>query len=109
MKPRDIRDLVWFSEDEARHETLYESEHLWSQVICLQAAQGVGPMTDPTSDAMATVLAGEVAVQVGKSRARMGQWEAVLVPHGEELTVRNASEEPSVVLLVLAPPPAPGV
>ena len=104
MKPRDIRDLVWFSEDEARHETLYESEHLWSQVICLQAAQGVGPMTDPTSDAMATVLAGEVAVQVG-----MGQWEAVLVPHGEELTVRNASDQPSVVLLVLAPPPAPGV
>ena len=109
MKPRDIRDLVWFSEDEARHETLYESEHLWSQVICLQAAQGVGPMTDQTSDAMATVLAGAVAVQVGKSRARLGQWEAVLVPHGEELTVRNASDEPSVVLLVLAPPPAPAV
>ena len=107
MKPRDIRDLVWFSEDEARHETLFESEHLWSQVVCLQRAQGVGPMTDATSDAIATVLAGAVAVQVGKGRSRMGQWEAVLVPHGQELTIRNASDEPSVVLLVLAPPPAP--
>jgi hypothetical protein len=29
----------------------------------------------------------------------------VAVPAGEELTIRNASEEPSVVLLVLAPPP----
>ncbi len=36
----------------------------------------------------------------------MRQWESALVPAGEELTLRNASEEPSVVLLVLAPPPA---
>ena len=106
MKPRDIRDLVWFAEDEARHETLFESDQLWSQVVCLQGSQGVGPMTDETSDAIATVLAGEVAAQVGKTRARMAQWDAVLVPHGEGLTLRNASDEPSVVLLVLAPPPA---
>jgi mannose-6-phosphate isomerase-like protein (cupin superfamily) len=52
------------------------------------------------------VLAGTVATQVGKGRARMGQWESVLVPAGQELTVRNASEEPAVVLLVAAPPPS---
>jgi len=107
MKPRDIRDLVWFADDEARHETLFESEQLWSQVICLQGSQGVGPLTDDAADAIATVLAGAVAAQVGKSRSRMAQWDAVLVPHGEGLTLRNASDEPSVVLLVLAPPPAP--
>jgi glyoxylate utilization-related uncharacterized protein len=109
MKPRDIRDLVWFADDAARHETLFETEHLWAQVVCLQGAQGAGPMIDDAADAMATVLAGEVAVQVGKSRARMGQWETLLVPHGEELTIRNASAEPSVVLLTLSPPPAPPV
>ena len=108
MKPRDIRDLVWFSEDAPRHDTLFESEQLWAQVVCLQNAQSLGPMSDPAADAMATVLAGEVAVQVGKSRARMGQWETVLVAHGDELTIRNASAEPSVVLLTLAPPPADG-
>jgi glyoxylate utilization-related uncharacterized protein len=109
MKPRDIRDLVWFADDEARHETLFESEHLWSQVVCLQGAQTFGPVTDETSDAIATVLAGEVAAQVGKGRSRMAQWETVLVPHGAELMLRNASPEPAVVLLVLAPPPAPAV
>jgi hypothetical protein len=36
----------------------------------------------------------------------MKQWEAVDVPAGLELTVRNASEEPSVVLLMVAPPPS---
>ncbi len=107
MQPRDIRDLVWFADDEARHETLFESAHLWAQVVCLQGSQGFGPVTDQTSDAIATVLAGEVAVQLGKGRGRMSQWEAVQIPHGEELTLRNASQEPAVVLLVLAPPPAP--
>jgi hypothetical protein len=31
----------------------------------------------------------------------------VLVPAALELTLANASEEPSVVLIVAAPPPAP--
>ena len=52
------------------------------------------------------VLSGEVAAQVGRDRARMRQWASVTVPAGDELTLRNASAEPSVVLLVLAPPPS---
>ena len=107
MKTRDIRDLVHFSDDEPRRLTLFESSHLWSEVLCIQGAQHVGPILDRESDAMVAVLSGEVAAQVGSRRARMRQWESVLVPAGEELTVRNASAEPSVVLLVLAPPPAP--
>jgi glyoxylate utilization-related uncharacterized protein len=106
VKPRDIRDLVWFAEDEPRRETLFESERIWSQVICLQGSQGAGPLADAEADAVVTVLAGQVAAQVGRSRARMGQWESALVERGQELTLRNASAEPSVVLLVLAPPPA---
>jgi hypothetical protein len=35
----------------------------------------------------------------------MKQWASATVPAGDELTIRNASPEPSVVLLVLAPPP----
>ncbi len=109
MKPRDIRDLVHFSDDEPRHETLFESEHLWSEVICLQSAQGLGPMTDAASDAVLLVLSGEIATQVGKSRERMKQWESLLVPAGSELTLKNASEDPSVVLLIAAPPPTPTI
>lgn len=106
MKPRDLRDLVHFSDDEARHETLFESEHLWSEVICIQGSQGLGPMSDPASDAVLAVLSGEVAAQVDKDRSRMKQWESVLVPAGAQLTIRNASGDPAVLLLVAAPPPA---
>ena len=106
MKTRSLTDLVHFTDDGPRTEVLTETSRLWSQVVCLQGAQGVGPMTDADADGIVMVLAGEVAVQVGKGRARMRQWETVTVPAGAALTLRNASEEPGVVLLVLAPPPA---
>ena len=106
MKTLDIRDLVAFSDDEARRRTLLESEHLWSEIVCLQGSQGHGPLRDDGADGILVVLAGEVATQVGKGRARMKQWETVEVPAGLELTFRNASVAPSVVLLVVAPPPA---
>jgi len=106
VKTLDIRDLVHFSDDEPRRQTLVEGERLWSEIVCLQQAQGVGPIRDDESDGILVVLAGEVAEQVGKGRARMKQWEAVDVPAGLELTIRNASEEPAVVLVVVAPPPS---
>ena len=82
MNTLDIRDLVRFSEDEPRRTTLTEAERLWSEVVCLQGAQGVGPLRDEASDGLLVVLAGRVAAQVGKGRARMGQWESVVVPAG---------------------------
>lgn len=105
MKTLDIRDLVHFSEDEPRRRTLAEGERLWSEVVCLQGSQGIGPLRDDASDGLLVVLSGRIAAQVGKGRARMAQWESVMIPAGIELTVRNASEEPAVVLLVVAPPP----
>jgi glyoxylate utilization-related uncharacterized protein len=106
MQPRTVTDLVYFNEETARTEVLHETERLFSQVICLQGAQGVGPMSDAAADGLVVVLSGEVAAQVGRSRDRLRQWASVVVTAGDELTLRNASKEPSVVLLVLAPPPA---
>jgi glyoxylate utilization-related uncharacterized protein len=105
VKTRNLTDLVYFDEGAARTEVLYETERMWTQVICMQGSQGLGPMTDENADGLVAVLSGRVSVQIGKGRARMRQWEVVLVPKGEDLTIRNASDEPSVVLLVLAPPP----
>ena len=105
MKTRDIRDLVHFTDDGPRTEVLYETPQLFSQVVCLQGSQSHGPVVDERADGIATVLSGEVAAQVGSGRSRMTQWEAVVVPAGEPLTLRNASPEPAVVLLVVAPPP----
>ena len=105
MNLKDLRDLVHFSEDGPHHETAFESDHLWSEVVCLERAQELGPISDRDSDAICVLLAGEVAIQVDRGRKRVRQWDAVLVPAGSELTLRNASVEPAVILLVAAPPP----
>jgi quercetin dioxygenase-like cupin family protein len=107
MKTRNLTDLIHFTDDAPRTEVLVETGKLWSQVVCLQGAQGIGPMRDDDADGLVVVLAGEIAAQVGKGRARMRQWETVTVPAGEDLTMRNASADPGVVLLILSPPPAP--
>lgn len=107
MEHRDLRELVRFSEIGPHHATLFESERLWSEVVCLDRAQELGPVADPDSDGLLVLLAGEVAVQVGRGRKRLRQWGSVLVPAGSDLTIRNASIEPAVILLVAAPPPTP--
>jgi quercetin dioxygenase-like cupin family protein len=107
MDTRSLTELLRFSEDHAQTGVLTETTNLWSQVICVQGAQGVGPMSDPSAEGLLIVLAGEVAVQVGRSRTRMAQWETTTIPAGEDLTIRNASPDPGVVLLVLSPPPSP--
>jgi glyoxylate utilization-related uncharacterized protein len=105
MQTRNVTDLIYFDEEAARTEVLYETDQLFSQVICLQEAQGIGPVSDATSEGLVVVLSGEIAAQIGRNRARMKQWASATVAAGDELTLRNASAEPSVVLLVLAPPP----
>lgn len=108
MDTRSLTDLLRFADDAAQAGVLAETTNLWSQVICVQGAQGVGPMSDASAEGLLIVLAGEVSVQVGRTRARMPQWETTTIPAGEDLTIRNASPEPGVVLLVLSPPPGAG-
>jgi glyoxylate utilization-related uncharacterized protein len=107
MDHAKLTDHVRFSEEGPERSTVFESDHLWSQVICLDRNQSYGPVTDPEADALLTVLAGECAVQLVKKRKRLGQWGAVLVPARSPLSVTNASADPLVLLLVTAPPPAP--
>lgn len=105
MESRDLRDLVHFDEDGPRHEPLFETQRLWSEVVCLDRGQALGPISDRDSDAIALVVTGKVVVQVDRGRKRREQWETTLVPAGSELTLTNASDAPAVVLLVAAPPP----
>jgi redox-sensitive bicupin YhaK (pirin superfamily) len=106
MEAKDLRDLVHFDPDGPATHDVFETEHMWSQLICLERTQRVGPIGDPTSDALFVVVAGEVVIQVDRGRKRVQQWAAVLAPAGGEVTISNASLEPAVVLVTAAPPPA---
>lgn len=106
MDAADLRDFVSFEEDEVVRRTVFESSGLWSQVLCLQGNRRYGPVTDPTSDAVLTVVAGEAVFMVDRGRKRMKQWGSVLVPAGARLAVASASPEPLVILMTVAPPPS---
>jgi quercetin dioxygenase-like cupin family protein len=108
VEARDLRELVQFDEDGPRHEALFETERLWSEVVCLDRNQALGPISDRDSDAIVLVVSGKVIVQVDRRRKRREQWETTLVPAGSELSLTNATGDPAVVLLVVAPPPPKG-
>jgi mannose-6-phosphate isomerase-like protein (cupin superfamily) len=106
MRSRSLKDLIHFDPDSVRRETLFESDALFSEVLCFDAKQHVGPMEDAESDALFTVLAGEGRFNVGRRSRTLKQWGVVLVPAGTEVTVINLHDEPLVVMMVAAPPPA---
>jgi glyoxylate utilization-related uncharacterized protein len=102
----DLRSFVQFDEDAVRRDTVFETEALWAQVLCFETNQSYGPVSDPASDAVLTIVAGEAVVLVGVGRKRLKQWETALIPAGKDLSIANASGDPLVVWLVAAPPPA---
>jgi len=107
MKTRNLKDLVHFDDDDVHREPLFETDNLWSEVLCLDAKQTIGPMGDGDSDALFTVLAGEGRFNVGRRSRTLRQWGSLLVPADGEVTIFNTTEEPLVLLLVASPPPLP--
>jgi mannose-6-phosphate isomerase-like protein (cupin superfamily) len=108
VESRNLKRFVHFSAEGVQRETVFETERLWTQVLCLEGSQSVGPIADGASDAVFTIVAGEAVFLVDGRRKRLGQWGTVLVAAGSEVVVTNASAEPLVMLLVAAPPPPPG-
>ncbi len=99
--------MVHFAPEHVRAETVFESPRLWSQILCFDRNQQMGPVEDAESDSVVLIVAGRAVVQVDSRRKRVDQWGTVLVPARSQLAITNASEDPLVVLLVAAPPPAP--
>ncbi len=107
MEAADLRDFVEFEEARVLGKPVFESQRLWSQLLCLDRNGTFGPATDADSDAMLVILAGEAVFLVDKRRRRMRQWGSVLVRAGSDLVITNASADPLVILMVTAPPPTP--
>ena len=105
MEQRNLKQFVHFSLDGVRRETVFETDRLWTQVLCFERNQSIGPITDPDSDGVFVIIAGEAVFQVDGRRKRLDQWGTVLVPAGAAVTVTNASVDPLVLFLLTAPPP----
>jgi quercetin dioxygenase-like cupin family protein len=107
METTDLKRFVQFSPDVIMRSSVFETGNLWSEVLCFDRNQVLGPMRDRDSDGIFTILAGEAVFVVDRKRRRLQQWASVLVPADSEVTVTNASPDPLVLLLVVSPPPVP--
>jgi quercetin dioxygenase-like cupin family protein len=105
VKSENLRNFVHFSPEKVTRTTVFETERVWSEVVCFDRNQAIGPVKDLDSDALFTILAGQAVFQVNGRRSRLEQWGTVLVPAGAEVTVTNASIDPLVVFVVATPPP----
>ena len=108
MDAADLREYIEFEEGETVRKTIFETERLWAQTVCVDRNASYGPVSDPSADALLTILAGEAVFLIDKKRKRLRQWGSIVVPARAELVVTNASPEPLVVLMVVAPPPPRG-
>ncbi len=107
MDAADLRDFIEFEEGAVVRRTVFETPRLWSQTVCIDRNASYGPVSDSAADALLTILAGEAVFLVDRSRKRLKQWGSVVVPARAELVITNASSEPLVVLMIVAPPPVP--
>jgi len=105
VERKDLTSLVRFEETRAHHETVFRTQHLRSEILCLDKNQVTDAATDPEADVMLTVIAGEVAIYLDRKFKRFKQWGATVAPAGTEVVIKNASSQPAVVLIVAAPPP----
>ena len=105
VEQANLKRFVHFSADGVRRETVFETDRVWTQVLCFERNQTIGPITDADSDGIFLVVAGEAVFMVDGKRKRLEQWGTVLVPAATEVTVTNASVEPLVLFLMTAPPP----
>ena len=105
VESRNLKRYVHFDAKEVRRETVFETSKVWSEILCFERNQQLGPMSDADADAIFTVIAGEAVFMVERNRKRLDQWGTVLVPAGAEVTVTNASGDPLVIVLTTAPPP----
>jgi glyoxylate utilization-related uncharacterized protein len=103
----DLREFIEFEEGAVVRKTVFETERLWAQTVCLDRNGSYGPVSDRGADALLTILAGEAVFLIDKKRKRLKQWGAIVAPAAAELVINNASTEPLVVLMVVAPPPPP--
>ena len=101
------RSRVAFSDDKMKKVPLFESERMFCDVYCFRPGQEQRAHRHDESDKVYVVLEGSGTFRVGTEERELKAGEAVFAPAGDEHGVRNTSAANLVVLVTMAPKPAP--
>lgn len=95
-----------FSKNALRKVPLFESEHMFFDLYCLEPGQSQRVHTHGDSDKVYVVLEGEAMVQVGDERELVPEGSAVIARAGQPHGVSNESGGQVVMLVAMAPRPS---
>jgi mannose-6-phosphate isomerase-like protein (cupin superfamily) len=94
-----------FSSDKMKKVNLFETEHMFSDIYCLEPGQQQRVHSHAGADKIYFVLEGTGRFHIGGEEADLGPDNIVLAPSDVEHGVTNATNERVVLLVFMAPNP----
>ena len=106
MDAKDVFAAAHFAPDKMQKINLFETEHFFCDVYCLEPGQDQKPHAHDDQDKIYLVLEGRGRVVVGAASETLEAGEAIVAPAGTSHGIANDGTARLTVLVVVAPPPA---
>lgn len=103
MQIKDLARLVRFSEEKMQKIEVFPSPYMRVDLYTLLPGQAQRPHVHPEADKVYLVLEGEVVLVVDDEEALLPDGSAGYAPAGSRHGVKNASANPAVLFVVMAP------
>jgi mannose-6-phosphate isomerase-like protein (cupin superfamily) len=94
-----------FSSEKMMKVNLFETDHLFCDIYCLEPGQNQKVHTHQEADKIYFVLEGEGYFHIGDEKEALGEGNCILASAGLEHGVENRSNQQLVLLVMMAPNP----
>ena len=105
MDAKDVFALAHFAPDKMQKINLFETEHFFCDVYCLEPGQEQKGHVHGDQDKVYLVLEGEGTFRVGNEERVLARGQGTMAPAGEEHGVVNHTSARLKVLVFVAPNP----
>ena len=105
MKVINVLDAVEFYPDKMKKVSLFDTDHFFCDIYCLEPGQTQKVHSHEGSDKVYYVLEGQGKVTVGNEEKVLTQNEITMAPSGQDHGVLNHSDDKLVLLVFMAPKP----
>jgi mannose-6-phosphate isomerase-like protein (cupin superfamily) len=105
MKVVNIQDAVEFNHEKMKKVSLFDTDHFFCDIYCLEPGQSQKVHSHDGSDKVYYVLEGQGKVTVGSEERVLTHNEITMAPSGQDHGVLNHSNDKLVLLVFMAPKP----
>ena len=102
----DPAAVAEFAQEKMKKVSLYESPRMFCDVYCLQPGQQQRVHRHAENDKVYHALSGACSVQIGSECHLIEPGQVAIAPAGVDHGVRNDSDMPATLLVIMAPHPS---